>query len=37
MKTKEELLKQADKVWESPNYDDLLELVGELVRYIEEN
>lgn len=33
--TKQELLDRADEVWNSPDYDDLLELVGEMSKYIE--
>lgn len=33
---KEELLARADKVWEDPKYDDLLDLVGDLVDFIKK-
>lgn len=33
--TKQELLDRADEVWNNPTYDDLLELVGEMSKYIE--
>lgn len=36
MSKKEELLKRVDEVWDNPTYDDLLELVGDLARYIEK-
>ena len=34
---KEELLDRADKVWANPTYDDLLDLVKDLVYFIEHN
>ena len=35
LKEKQELLARADEVWENPNYDDLLNLVSDLVKFIE--
>lgn len=37
MTAKEDLMKRVEDVWEDPNYDDLLELVGDLTKYIKEN
>lgn len=37
MTSKEELMKRVEEVWKDPNYDDLLELVGDLTKYIKEN
>lgn len=34
---KQEILAEVDKVWDNPTYDDLLELVGIMSKYIEEN
>lgn len=34
--TKQEILAEVDRVWNNPTYDDLLELVGIMSRYIEE-
>lgn len=35
--TKSEILDRVDEVWDNPTYDDLLELVGIMSKYIEEN
>lgn len=36
LKEKEDLLKRVDKVWKDPTYDQLIDLVNELVCFIKE-
>ena len=36
LREKEELLAKADEVWADPKYDDLLDLVGDLVDFIKK-
>lgn len=36
MTEKKTLLKRADDVWNDPTYDDLLDLVSDLIKYIEK-
>lgn len=35
-KERDDLLARADKVWEDPNHDDLLDLVSDLVAFIKK-
>ena len=36
MTKREELLKRVEDVWNNPTYDDLLDLVSDLVKYIKK-
>ena len=36
LKEKEDLLKRVDKVWKDPTYDQLIDLVNELVCFIKK-
>lgn len=33
---KEQILTEVEQVWDNPNYDDLLDLVDKMVKFIKE-